>query len=527
MGEAGTVRGTEARRLLIMASVVVVIALLFVLSFVRSCGVRDPYSGYVVIYSNLDLRDAANVVTQLKTLKIPYQTRESGRSIAVPKDKADDARLGLAEKNLPTGGSVGWEIFDTSKLGTTDFDRRIQFIRALSGELSRTISRIDSVQDARVQIVMPETTLFEVTKVPVTASVLLQIKPGRQLSKEQINGIVRLVANSVENLRTENVSIVDVFGNILSGPDAITLESGASMSSALPPQPKEIFETPKTQEVPVENIIPKTPSQEQKAAQVAEIVSKEVEIVPAEELLPRTPEEKALAKIKAKEALEDSLSSKAQMLVNRFYPPNSILVKVSLELDEYNVKAKKPVPVKTKKMIANKKKVNGVLKENIKKMTVIVLVDNRFNLTPKLRKTTIDMIASSLSYHPARGDKIVVRQVPFHYATAPRSGSLSGENQFSSEKEKTEITASVFSSIVRHKILLFWLVAAMVLVVFIRRLSAGRKRSKVEVKPPLKQETSQQKGASVDQIREAVSRSPEKVAKLLEKWMSEDEGGNT
>jgi flagellar M-ring protein FliF len=165
----------------------------------------------------LDLKDAALVITRLKDLKIPYQIKDNGHAIAVPKAKADEARLGLAAKNLPGGGTVGWEIFDQSKLGATDFDRRIQFVRAISGELARTINRINVIEDARVQIVIPETKLFEVSTAPVTASVLLKMKAGESLTRNQVNWIVRLVAGSVENLKPQNVTIIDTNGNILSG----------------------------------------------------------------------------------------------------------------------------------------------------------------------------------------------------------------------------------------------------------------------------------------------------------------------
>jgi flagellar M-ring protein FliF len=141
--------GFDIRRMLLLGgvSVVVIFAVLFFLF--RGCApaVRGP--NYTVIYSNLELKDAANAIARLKELAIPYEIREEGRAIAVPKDKADQARLGLAEENLPAGGVVGWEIFDEARLGATDFDRRIQLIRAISGELSRTIRRIQAVEDAR------------------------------------------------------------------------------------------------------------------------------------------------------------------------------------------------------------------------------------------------------------------------------------------------------------------------------------------------------------------------------------------
>ena len=508
MGSA--VGGSEARRLMIMASVVVVIALIFVLGFLRSCGTRDPYAGYVVIYSNLELKDASDVVMQLKEQKVLYQIRNGGTAIAVPKDKADEARLSLAQKNLPLGGSVGWEIFNESKLGTTDFDRRIQFIRAISGELARTIKKIDGVQDARVQIVIPQTTLFEVNQVPVTASVLLQLKTGRRLAREQVNGIVNLVSHSVENLRSENVSIVDVFGNILTGPDAISLEA-STIAPIFPQEKADRFDVIK-QKVP-----------EPKSSEIPKIEkpisTKEVEVVSSERLLPRTHEEKALAALKAKEEMENTLSSKAQTIVNRFYPPNSILVKVNLEIEDY-----KAPGTKKKNASDSKKTETELLNESIKKMTVIILVDNRFNLTGQLKKTTTDMVASALPYYSLRGDKIVIRQVPFHYATAVASPELIA-TKISVYGGKSEL-AILVSLLKRINPIVSWGAACLFVLLVLNRIFRKGKRSKSQAAKVEKAVPLQKKAAvpsAVDQVRNAVSRSPEKVAKLIEKWLTEEE----
>ncbi len=511
MGSA--VAGSEARRLLIMASVVVVIALVFVLGFLRSCGVRDPYSGYVVIYSNLELKDSADVVAQLKEQKIPYQIKDGGTSVAVPKDKADEARLGLAQKNLPVGGSVGWEIFNESRLGTTDFDRRIQLVRAISGELARTIKKIDAVQDARVQIVMPQTTLFEVTQVPVTASVLLQLKVGRRLSREQVNGIVRLVSHSVENLRPENVSIVDIYGNILTGPEAVTPEA-ASVPPIFPQEKEDRFDVIKPAKMP-----------EQPEAQLP---TKEVETVSTEKMLPKTPEEKALAALKAKEEMENTLSSKAQTIVNRFYPPNSILVKVSLDIEDYEAPGRKKRPADTKKTEIE------LFNESITKMTVIILVDNRFNLTEQLKKTTSDMVASALPYNSLRGDRIVIRQVPFHYATAARpetiGGAISTPEPSSTEEAVVSDTAGpvvmIVSALRQANPAVLWGGGGFLLLLILGRII--RRRGKKKPNRPVPGKTVPlSRGAAapsaVDQVRNTVARSPEKVAKLIEKWLTEEE----
>jgi flagellar biosynthesis/type III secretory pathway M-ring protein FliF/YscJ len=253
MGEPTPTAG--GRQFLIIATVITVVFFTFFLVGIRSCSMpsvdneQKVASSHVIIYSNLDLKDAALVITRLKDLKIPYQIKDNGHAIAVPKAKADEARLGLAAKNLPGGGTVGWEIFDQSKLGATDFDRRIQFVRAISGELARTINRISVIEDARVQIVIPETKLFEVSTAPVTASVLLKMKAGESLTRNQVNGIVRLVAGSVENLKPQNVTIVDTNGNILSGT--------AYRAAAAPEQEEQVL-TPREEETP-EIVIEKGP----------------------------------------------------------------------------------------------------------------------------------------------------------------------------------------------------------------------------------------------------------------------------
>ncbi|MFA5104076.1 MAG: flagellar basal-body MS-ring/collar protein FliF [Candidatus Margulisiibacteriota bacterium] len=501
MGSA--VGGTEARRLMIMATVVVVIGLISVLGFLRSCGIRDPYAGYVVIFSNLELKDSADVVAQLKEQKVLYQIRDGGTAIAVPKDKADEARLALAQKNLPLGGSVGWEIFNESKLGTTDFDRRIQFVRAISGELARTIKKIDGVQDARVQIVIPQTTLFEVNQVPVTASVLLQLKTGRRIAREQVNGIVNLVSHSVENLRPENVSIVDVFGNILTGPEAITPEATV-VAPIFPAEKENRFEVIKQKAPEIEKFVP----------------TKEVELITPKPLL-RTHEEKALAALKAKEEMENKLSSKAQTIVNRFYPPNSILVKVNLEIEDYEAPG-----ARKKNAAASNKTETELLNESIKKMMVIILVDNRFNLTKQLKKTTTDMVASALPYYSLRGDKIVIRQVPFHYATAASVGAPGSIATRESGQQTSSITALLKGINPKVSRIVFRLVAGLLIFVILVRIFRRKKRRKPQAAPAGKTVPLQKNAAvpsAVDQVRNAVSRSPEKVAKLIEKWLTEEE----
>ncbi|MCB9030579.1 MAG: flagellar M-ring protein FliF [Deltaproteobacteria bacterium] len=172
---------------------------------------------YVVLYSDLDPADASAVVESLKSQNIKYEIRGDGGTVAIyPPELVHELRLTMAAQGVPKGGSVGLELFDTTSLGTTGFVEKLKFIRATQGELERTISSLEAVSSARVHITQPEKTVFAKKDREPTASVMLRLRAGGELEKKQIKGIAHLVAGSVEGLTVENVSIIDVYGNLLS-----------------------------------------------------------------------------------------------------------------------------------------------------------------------------------------------------------------------------------------------------------------------------------------------------------------------
>ena len=177
---------------------------------------------YAVLFSDLKQVDSATIVEKLKEKQVKYQIRGDGDIIAVsPPEMVHELRLSLAAEGLPKGGTVGFEIFDNTNLGTTSFVEKLKFVRAIQGELERTISSLDSVSSAKVHITQPEKTVFMKNKIPTTASVMLKLNIGNGLSKEQIRGIVNLVSGSVEGLTPENVTIVDSTGKLLTSQDDI------------------------------------------------------------------------------------------------------------------------------------------------------------------------------------------------------------------------------------------------------------------------------------------------------------------
>lgn len=186
---------------------------------------------YTILFSNMKAEDAAQVAEKLRDQKIRYRLAANGTAIEVPSKDVHNARLSMASQGLPAGGSVGFEIFDKSSLGVTDFSQKMSYLRALQGELQRTISSMDPVQDARVHIVIPSEKLFTEDQAEASASVVVTLRGGATLSQPQISSIVNLVSASVEGLRPERVNLVDTAGKLLadgSGDDAMGLKMSST-----------------------------------------------------------------------------------------------------------------------------------------------------------------------------------------------------------------------------------------------------------------------------------------------------------
>jgi flagellar M-ring protein FliF len=177
------------------------------------------------LFTDLSVEDSAAIVKDLERQAIPYEIKNDGAIIMVPRDKLTRVRMKLAEGGMPKGGGVGYEIFDKSDtLGATSFVQNINHLRALEGELSRTIKAIDRVQAARVHLVLPERPLFSRDKVEPSASIVLRVRGA--LEPQQIRAIRHLAASAVNGLKPQRVSIVDEAGNLLADGAAEGIGSG-------------------------------------------------------------------------------------------------------------------------------------------------------------------------------------------------------------------------------------------------------------------------------------------------------------
>lgn len=211
--------------------VAAIVAVLIVFGFLAT---KVSQKNLTPLYNNLTLEDSSEIVSELESQNIPYKLAMNGTQILIPQDKVLRLRLSFAEQGIPSSGSiVGYEIFDNSKtLGTSNFVHNVNLMRALEGELGRTISSFESVETARVHLVMPKREMFSRKTREPTASVILKLRGADNFTKSQVNAVTHLVSTAVPGLKPNKVTIVDTAGKTLNRGGADDDDPGALASTA-------------------------------------------------------------------------------------------------------------------------------------------------------------------------------------------------------------------------------------------------------------------------------------------------------
>ncbi|MFW5734481.1 MAG: flagellar basal-body MS-ring/collar protein FliF [Oceanidesulfovibrio sp.] len=213
-----------AQRIFIIGlSIAVIVAFVLMLMWLNA-------PNYKVLYSNLHAEDASRIVEILKKEKVEYKLVDNGSTIMVPEHRVYDLRLKVAGEGGMVGEGVGFEIFDELKVGQTDFVQKINYQRALQGELARTISEFPEVEKARVHLVIPRKSLFIEEQAETSASIVLGLVKGKELENKQLMAIVNLVAMSVENLSKDRITVADTRGKVLYAPEETGTLEGLTTS---------------------------------------------------------------------------------------------------------------------------------------------------------------------------------------------------------------------------------------------------------------------------------------------------------
>ncbi|MDR3013188.1 MAG: flagellar M-ring protein FliF [Chitinispirillales bacterium] len=344
--------------------------------------------GMRVLYSNLDVEEAAAVVDQLNRGGYRHRLENNGRDIMVNPRQLYEIRMALAREGLPRRRGVGNEIFDKTNLGMTDAVQRQNIRRALEGELQRTIEDLEEVRSARVHIVTPEHSIFLDQQRDAKASVVIRPVLGRELSRDQIRGITHLVSSSVDGLRPQNISIVDIDGKLLSSPFA---DNETAMASS---QNRELQQN-------VERYL------ENKATQMLSGV---------------LGQSRAIIKIAA-----DLDFDQVEKTIETFDPESRVVR--SEERQDENTKNAPDGDHQRERSLTNyeiDRTLQRVVQEvgNIRRLTVSVAVDGRYEPGPEGQRTFIErgvdelqkieeLVRNAVGYDLARGDLITVASLQF------------------------------------------------------------------------------------------------------------------
>jgi flagellar M-ring protein FliF len=389
-----------------MAGVLVGLMLFFI--FVS---MRMSTPNMELLYSDLSNTDSASIAGALEEAGVEYNVHEDGSRIMVSGDEVGRARLLLAKEGLPNGGSMGYEIFDKkSGFGTTNFVQNINQVRALEGELSRTISSMEAVKSARIHLVLPQRELFSRENRKSSASVFLGLHNGAFLDREQVLSIQSLVSSAVPQLTPDNVSVVDSNGNLLARNDEQGLMGGKSDEMKINHEARMVEA--------IEDIVGRIVGYGKVRANVTADLSFDHVVINEELYDPET------QVVRSATAIEDSSMERAA-------PSGDVSVRNNLPgiAGDLLVEPKPSNEASRIEETTNyeiSKTIRNVVREigEVQKLSVAVLVDGTYSTDEEGTKTYVprteeeldkikDLVKSAVGYDEARGDSIEVINMQF------------------------------------------------------------------------------------------------------------------
>jgi flagellar M-ring protein FliF len=371
-------------------------------------------ASYSPLFTNLSPQDGAAVLRELEADKIPFQISAEGTSISIPRQVVYQTRLKLAGKGIPIGGGVGFEIFEKSSFGMSEFTQQVNYLRALQGELARTINALAAVQSSRVHLALPSRSSFLGAEEKPSASAVIELRPGNHLSSDQVDGIIHLIATSVPKLTPDHVTVLDTSGRLLR---ALPAPGASSEPEAL----------------------------HQLKVQYEQEMERRIETM----LDPVLGPGRVVVRVNAQMSFQET------QLVREQFDPNNQVVRAQQQLDDASVKTPaKGVPgvqsnlpagdvAKEKEKESTSKRTGQMVSYEVGKTTshiveprgqitrtsVAVLVDGKYEngayaprAADELEKIK-GMVMKAIGYDDARGDQVEVANIPFKGEPPPAVGA--------------------------------------------------------------------------------------------------------
>jgi flagellar M-ring protein FliF len=406
------VRNIGAVRLVVMGGLVAGLVGFFVFMLSRFAG-----PNYTLLYSNLDLKDSARIVQQLESQNIPFELKHGGTTINVPGDRVARARMTMAAQGLPSGGSIGYELFDKAdSLGATNFMQNVNLVRAMEGEMSRTIQTITGVRSARVHLVLPRRELFSRDAQKPSASVVLQMQGSRRLDTEQVGAIQHLVASAVPGLLPSRISIVDDKGSLLAR--GFEDDSSPTAIAAKVEQRRRHFEMQLGRTI--EELLERTAGPGKVRAEVSADMDYDRITTQEERFDPDGQVVRSTQTISQAASSRDA-QGEAPVTVGGALPDAGAAGSESQSSQTSDNRSEETVNYEISKKIVNHVKEAGT----VKRLSVAVLVDGIYDKTKggdkgayaERPKEQLDMMAAlvrgAIGYNEARGDRVEIISMQF------------------------------------------------------------------------------------------------------------------
>jgi flagellar M-ring protein FliF len=412
-----TLRGLGAVRLAAMGAVAVALVVFFV--FMSS---KLSSTDNAILFGNLDPSESSKIIGKLETMGVPYELKADGHQIWVPSDKVLRLRMNMAEEGLPSGGSAGYELFDRADtLGSTNFVQNVNLIRALEGELARTIRSIGTVAEARVHLVMPKRELFSRTEREPTASVLIRARGTERLTKSQVRAIQHLVAAAVPGLSPTRISVVDARGELLargSGSDA----QGAAATGESADDSRRAYEDRMTRII--EELLENSVGAGKVRAEVTAEMDFDRITTNRETYDPNGQVVRSTQSVEETSNDSDSKSKPAVTVRNNLPDANTQQGGGANKSESATSRTEETVNYEISKTVQNHVREVGTLK----RVSVAVLVDGTYSMqsgkpvyqprSPEEIENLAKLVRSAVGYDEKRGDKVEL--INMQFAAGPR-----------------------------------------------------------------------------------------------------------
>src|SRR5690349_880653 len=371
-------------------------------------------AGFRPLYTTLAPEDAALVVQRLKEGGVPYRISANGTMISVPEERVAELRLDMAGAGLPKSGRIGFEIFDKTNLGMTDFAEHVNYRRALEGELERSVMALTEVEQARVHISFPQESVFQESRQPAKASVLLKLRGGVQLPETAVPAITHLVSSAVEGLSPEAVSVLDMRGNLLSRAKRVS-DTGSDTSEAA-------LEYRRTVEHDLTSKLDATLEPLVGSGRFRAAVSADTDLTSAEQSEEHyDPTQSVMVSSQKTEDISNpahaagGIPGTASNLPDPAPPPATVGGGSSRKTESVNYQSSRTV------------KRTVLPQGGIKRLSVSVLIDHEVHFegsgaqakrvltppTPERLKVIHDLAAAAVGLNTERGDQLIVESLPF------------------------------------------------------------------------------------------------------------------